>query len=89
MVLGPILVYAFDIMDTTPAIIFTVFAILISISDSLLKPIFLGRGVDIPMMVVLLGAIGGMIAFGILGLFVGAVVLALSYKLMMAWVKEA
>ncbi len=45
----------------------------------------LARGVDIPMLVVLLGAIGGMLAFGILGLFVGAVVLALCYKLMMAW----
>jgi len=87
LVLGPIAVYVFSEFDTTPAIVFTVFAVLISISDSLLKPIFLGRGVDVPMMVVLLGAIGGMIAFGILGLFVGAVVLALSYKLMMEWVK--
>jgi predicted PurR-regulated permease PerM len=87
LVLGPIVVYVFSEFDTAPAVVFTVFAVLISVSDSLLKPIFLGRGVDIPMMVVLLGAIGGMIAFGILGLFVGAVVLALSYKLMMEWVK--
>ena len=87
LVLGPIIVYVFSEFSTTPAIVFTVFAVLISISDSLLKPIFLGRGVDVPMLVVLLGAIGGMIAFGILGLFVGAVILALSYKLMMEWVK--
>ena len=72
-------------LDTVPATVFVVFAVLISISDSFLKPLLLGRGVDIPMLVVLLGAIGGMLAFGILGLFVGAVVLALSYKLMMAW----
>lgn len=88
LILGPIVVYAFSVMNTTPAVIFTVFALFISMSDSLLKPIFLGRGVDVPMLVVLLGAIGGMIAFGILGLFVGAVVLALSYKLMMAWVNK-
>ena len=87
LVLGPIAVYVFSEFNTTPAVVFTVFAVIISVSDSLLKPIFLGRGVDVPMMVVLLGAIGGMIAFGILGLFVGAVVLALSYKLMMEWVK--
>jgi predicted PurR-regulated permease PerM len=85
LILGPISIYIFSVMDTVPATVFAVFALLISISDSFLKPLFLGRGVDIPMLVVLLGAIGGMLAFGILGLFVGAVVLALSYKLMMAW----
>jgi predicted PurR-regulated permease PerM len=50
-----------------------------------LKPIFLGRGVEAPMLVILLGAIGGMLMSGILGLFVGAVVLALGYKLFEAW----
>lgn len=88
LVLGPMIVYVFSVHDTVPATIFTVFAVLISISDSLLKPVFLGRGVDIPMLVVLIGAIGGMLVFGILGLFVGAVVLALSYKLLMAWLKR-
>ena len=68
--------------------IFT-FAIVISISDSLLKPLFLGRGVEIPMLVILLGAIGGMLVAGIIGLFIGAVVLALSYKLMLAWLNMA
>ncbi len=88
LVLGPIMLYVFSEYETVPASIFTVLAVIVSISDSFLKPIFLGRGVDIPMLVVLLGAIGGMLAFGILGLFVGAVVLALSYKLMMAWLEE-
>jgi predicted PurR-regulated permease PerM len=50
-----------------------------------LKPIMLGRGVEAPMLVILLGAIGGMLMSGILGLFVGAVVLALGYKLFEAW----
>jgi predicted PurR-regulated permease PerM len=85
LILGPISIYVFSVLDTVPATVFTVFAVLISMSDSFLKPLFLGRGVDIPMLVVLLGAIGGMLAFGVLGLFVGAVVLAVSYKLMMAW----
>ena len=52
-----------------------------------LKPLFLGRGVDAPMPVILLGAIGGMIYSGIIGLFLGAVVLALGYKLLLAWVQ--
>jgi predicted PurR-regulated permease PerM len=53
-------------------------------SDAFLKPIFLGRGVDVPMLAVLLGAIGGMIMAGIIGLFVGAVVLAITYKVFQA-----
>jgi predicted PurR-regulated permease PerM len=89
LILGPIMIYIYSVQDTVPATIFTVFAILISMSDSFLKPIFMGRGLDIPMLVVLLGAIGGMIAFGILGLFVGAVVLTLSYKLLMAWMNQS
>ena len=85
LIMGPISIYVFSVLDTTPAIVFTVSAVLIGSIDNLLKPLLLGRGVDIPMLVILLGAIGGMLAFGILGLFVGAVVLAVSYKLMMAW----
>lgn len=86
LILGPISIYVFSVQDTIPATIFTVLAVLIGSIDNLLKPLFLGRGVDIPMLVVLLGAIGGLLAFGVLGLFVGAVVLAVSYKLMMAWI---
>jgi len=85
LILGPISIYVFSVLDTVPATVFTVLAVLISMSDGFLKPLFLGRGVDIPMLVVLLGAIGGLLAFGVLGLFVGAVVLAVSYKLMEAW----
>jgi len=64
---------------------FMVWAILVSGSDAVLKPLLLGRGVDVPMVVVLLGAIGGMILHGIIGLFAGAVVLAVVYRLMMEW----
>jgi predicted PurR-regulated permease PerM len=67
LILGPISIYVFSVLDTVPATVFTVLAVLISISDGFLKPLLLGRGVDIPMLVVLLGAIGGMLAFGILG----------------------
>jgi len=88
LVLGPICVYVFSAYDTFPAVIFTVVSALISVSDSLLKPLMLGRGVDIPMPVILIGAIGGMLVFGILGLFIGAVVLSLSYKLLIAWLHE-
>jgi predicted PurR-regulated permease PerM len=80
LILGPVAIYSFTIADTTPAIIFTIYSIIVSMSDAVLKPIFLGRGVDVPMLAVLLGAIGGMIMSGIIGLFVGAVILAITYK---------
>lgn len=85
LILGPIAAYVFTTHDTTPAVIFTIYALIISMSDGFLKPLLIGRGVDIPMMVILLGAIGGMLTSGIIGLFVGAVVLSLGYKLFMAW----
>jgi predicted PurR-regulated permease PerM len=81
LILGPMAVYAFTIADTGPAIIFAIYSIIVSMSDTFLKPLFLGRGVDVPMLVILLGAIGGVIYAGIIGLFVGAIVLAISYKL--------
>jgi predicted PurR-regulated permease PerM len=89
LVLGPIAAYYFSIADTTPAIAFLIFSIIVSMSDAVLKPIFLGRGMDIPMLVILLGAIGGMLLSGIIGLFVGAVALALGYQLMMDWLAHS
>ncbi|MGK0500326.1 MAG: putative PurR-regulated permease PerM [Oceanicoccus sp.] len=54
--------------------------------DQILKPILLGRGVDVPMPIILLGALGGMLTGGIVGLFIGAVLLAVGYELFMTWV---
>lgn len=88
LVLGPAMVYVFATSSTVTAVIFLVYGLIVSASDSFLKPLLMGRGVDVPMLVILLGAIGGMILSGIIGLFVGAVVLALAYQLMMAWLKQ-
>ena len=86
LVLGPIAFYVFSAESTTVSVIFLIWSILVSFSDAVLKPLFLGRGVDVPMLVILLGAIGGMITSGIVGLFVGAIVLALGYKLFGVWI---
>ena len=66
--------------------IFTVWFIVAALSDNFMKPILLGRGVDAPMPVILIGALGGMVAAGFIGLFLGAVLLAVGYKLFMSWV---
>ncbi len=74
--------------ETTPAVIYTVLLLLSGSADNILKPLLLGRGVDAPMPVILLGALGGMVSAGILGMFGGAVLLALGYQLFMAWVAD-
>jgi len=88
LVLGFVSAYVFSVAETTPAVIFLVYCIIVSMSDGFLKPLFLGRGMSTPMLVILLGAIGGMMASGIIGLFVGAIILALGYELFMAWLNK-
>lgn len=83
----PIIFYVFSYAGTTAAIIFTIWTIIWSMADNVLKPMLMGRGVDIPMLVILLGAIGGMMFAGIIGLFIGAVFLAFSYKVFQAIIK--
>jgi predicted PurR-regulated permease PerM len=67
-------------------VIFTVWFIVAGLADNVLKPLLLGRGVDAPMLVVLIGAIGGMVTGGMTGLFLGAVLLAVGYQIFMQWV---
>jgi predicted PurR-regulated permease PerM len=55
--------------------------------NNVLKPLLLGRGVAVPIAVIFLGAIGGFLAMGIIGLFIGAVVLSVGYKLFLAWLE--
>lgn len=85
IVLAPIAVWVFSVAEPVPATIFAVYMLIVSVADMVLKPMLLGRGVDTPMLVILIGAIGGAIAMGIIGLFLGAVILAVSYELFIAW----
>jgi predicted PurR-regulated permease PerM len=88
IVLLPIMAYVFSTADTTTAVIFIVYQLVAGASDSFLKPMLMGRGLDIPMPIILIGAIGGMIMSGIIGLFIGAVVLAIWYKLFGLWLEQ-
>ncbi len=88
IVLAPVIIYVFSTADTTAAVIFTVYQLLAGASDNVLKPILMGRGLDIPMPVILIGAIGGMIMSGIIGLFAGAVILSIFYKLLLLWLEQ-
>lgn len=88
IVAGPIILYALSNYPTTPAAIFTVWMLIAGFSDTFLKPMLMGRGLDIPMPIILIGAIGGMLAAGIIGLFAGAVVLAIWYQLFLSWMEQ-
>ena len=89
LILGPIIIYVFSVSSTMTAVIFMIWSIFVGVSDSFLKPLFLGRGVEVPMLVILIGAIGGMMLSGIIGLFVGPIILAISYTLFIAWLNES
>ncbi len=85
IVFVPLVVWVYSIADAGPATIFAVYMIFVGLSDNFLKPLLLGRGVEIPTLVILVGAIGGAIYAGFVGLFLGAVILALFYQLLNAW----
>ena len=85
LALLPAIIYMFSVESTMAAGLFLVWCLLVSGSDAFLKPVLLSRGSHIPMLVILLGALGGMAMSGIVGLFVGAVVLSLTYELLIVW----
>jgi len=74
--------------STVMNVVFSVYFLVAGMADNVLKPLFLGRGVDAPMPVILIGALGGMVTSGMIGLFIGAVLLTLGYKIFMEWVAD-
>jgi predicted PurR-regulated permease PerM len=86
LVLIPAVIYFFAVASTPKAVAFLIWCLIVGASDNVLKPMFLGRGAAVPIAVVFLGVIGGFVAMGIIGLFVGAIVLSVGYKLLLAWI---
>jgi len=89
LVLIPVIFYVFSVSSTVTAVLFTIWAVLIGLSDNVLKPLLMGHGSSVPMLILFMGSLGGFMTGGILGLFVGAVILSLGYTVFMAWVDEA
>ena len=87
----PVIAYLWMAGDasTTINIVLTIYLLIAGSADNVLKPLLLGRGVDVPMPIVLIGALGGMVSAGIIGLFVGAVLLSVGYQVFMGWVDNA
>ncbi|PJI47275.1 MAG: AI-2E family transporter [Pseudomonas sp.] len=85
----PVIIYVLSTEGFTgTTIVFAIYIFVAGLVDNVLKPLLLGRGVDVPMPVVLIGALGGMVVKGIIGLFIGPVILAVTYKLFWQWVDQ-
>jgi predicted PurR-regulated permease PerM len=85
LVLLPAVIYVFSFGETTTAVAFLVWSVFVAVIDNVLKPLLMGRGVKAPIVVLFAGAIGGLLTMGIVGLFVGAVVLVIGHTLLMSW----
>jgi predicted PurR-regulated permease PerM len=88
ILLAAIVVWSWTAMDTMTALIFTAYMVPVGLVDNVLKPIVMARGLTTPMPVILIGVIGGTIAHGIIGMFLGPIVLSVAWALVVAWVQE-
>jgi predicted PurR-regulated permease PerM len=84
----PAVIYVFATMATGKAVIFLIWCIFVGLIDNVLKPLLLGRGAPVPILVIFMGAIGGFAAWGIFGLFVGAIIISVGFNLFIAWLDE-
>lgn len=82
----PMVIYLFVVKEPLPAVLWSAIILVAGLADNVLKPLFLGKGASVPMLVIFLGVIGGFILSGFLGLFTGAIVMSLGYKLYISWV---
>ena len=81
----PVIIWAWSTKDTGPALLLTLLLIVIPVIDNVLKPILMARGLSTPMLVILLGVIGGTVSYGLIGLFLGPILLGIFYDLLVTW----
>jgi predicted PurR-regulated permease PerM len=84
-----VIIYIWGQANTLPAVLLTIWMVVVSLLDNVLKPVLMGKGAPVPTLAVFLGALGGFIYMGFIGLFIGAVILSLGYKLFEVWLTGA
>jgi predicted PurR-regulated permease PerM len=87
-ILLPVVIWVWIVKDVAPALLITILLVLVGISDNVLKPLLMGRGLSTPVLVIFIGVIGGTLAHGIVGLFIGPIILAVAWELVMAWITD-
>jgi predicted PurR-regulated permease PerM len=88
IVLIPCVAWIWITQDVAPALLITIYLVLVGLMDNVLKPLLMGRGLTTPMSVLFVGLLGGTLAHGIVGLFIGPIILAVGWELMMAWIRD-
>ena len=88
IVLFPVIIWVWATKEFTVALLLTIYLLIIGLADNVLKPLLMGRGLSTPMLVIFIGVLGGMLAHGIVGLFVGPIILAVAWELTVAWIRE-
>jgi predicted PurR-regulated permease PerM len=87
-ILIPVIIWVWSAKDIGASVLITIFLVLVGISDNALKPLLMGRGLSTPVLVIFIGVLGGTLAHGVLGLFVGPIILAVAWELLIAWGRE-
>jgi len=88
IVLLPVVVWIWIDKDFTTALLLTLFFVVVGVLDNVLKPLVMGRGLTTPTLVIFIGVIGGTLAHGIVGLFIGPIILSVAWELMVAWIRS-
>lgn len=88
LVVLPVIIWVWMTRDTTVALLFTAYMVPVNLVDNLLRPLLMGRGLDTPVIVILVGLIGGTLSLGLTGLFLGPIILAVIWELLVAWIRE-
>ncbi len=88
LILIPVIIWSWISMETTTALIFTAYMLPVNLLDNVLKPIVMTRGLTTPMLVIFIGVVGGALSLGIIGVFVGPIVLAVAWDLLITWMGE-
>jgi predicted PurR-regulated permease PerM len=87
IVLFPVIIWIWTTKDFMAALLITIYLLVVGLADNVLKPMLMGRGLSTPALVIFVGLLGGTIAHGIVGLFIGPIILAVAWELMMAWIR--
>jgi predicted PurR-regulated permease PerM len=88
IILLPVVIWSWFAMEPTGALLFTAYMVPVNLLDNILRPLVMGRGLKTPMLVILIGVLGGTLAYGITGLFLGPIILAVIWELVVAWTRE-
>jgi predicted PurR-regulated permease PerM len=85
----PVIIYLFAEKELLPAVLWGIYLLLAGASENIFKPLLLGKGAPVPMLVIFIGVIGGFIFSGFIGLFTGAIIVSIGYKLFITWLDTA